>query len=324
VNAHGSPSVAAAVLTWNGAHHIEMVLDSLEHQECDPFRTLVVDNGSTDGTVDLVGQRWPWAEIVALPENVGITAGMNRCVEAASGSEFVALLNSDVELDPRWLSVLVGALRAEPAAASASGKVLSFENRHLIDRAGDAMAWSGEAIGRGRGEVDRGQYDESGEVFAACGGIGLFRTAAFDAVGGFDEQFFAYHEDTDWGFRARLAGWTSIYTPAAVAWHVGGATAGQDSPFSLYHGMRNAIWLVVKNFPARSLVRHAPELVWRHVRLVFHAVAGGRSGLLLRAWRDALRGMPAVLRKRRAVQGRATARPEDLDRVMAGGWRPLS
>src|SRR5688500_4802568 len=101
-----------------------MVLDSLEGQDLAGFRTVVVDNGSTDGTVELVRRRWPWAEVVALPQNLGITAGLNRCVEAAYGSEFVALLNQDVKLDPHWLSALVTALRADPLAASASGKVL--------------------------------------------------------------------------------------------------------------------------------------------------------------------------------------------------------
>jgi GT2 family glycosyltransferase len=318
-----APSLAVAVLTWNGAHLIGMALDSLGHQNVDGFRTVVVDNGSTDGTVGLVMERWPWAEVVALPGNVGITAGLNRCVQEAAGSEFIALVNNDVELAPSWLEELMLALRADPRAASASGKVLSFHRRELIDRAGDVMAWSGEAVGRGCGELDRGQYDEPGEVFSACAGVGLFRSAVFAEIGGFDEQFSAYHEDTDWGFRARLAGWTSVYTPSAVAWHIGSATAGPASDFSLYHGMRNAIWLIAKNYPAASLVRHAPELLWRHVLMFMRNALGGRFRLLARAWGEALRGMPAVLAKRRDVQRLKSVETKALERALVKGWRPL-
>ena len=313
--------VAAAILTWNGAHLLEMVLGSLERQDFRDFTTIVVDNGSTDGTVELVRERWPWARVVALPDNVGITAGLNKCVEAASGSEFVALLNNDVELEPRWLSELVAALRAEPTAASASGKVLRYDRPHLIDSAGDEMAWSGAAIGRGAGEVDRGQYDAPGRVFGACGGVGLFRMGAFDDVGPFDEQFEAYHEDSDWAFRAQLAGWTSVYTPAAIARHVGGASSGHDSDFALFHGMRNAIWLIVKNYPASSLLRHAPELLRRHTLLVVYNARGGRLRLLARAWVAAMRGLPAVMAKRRQVQRHATVGAAALEPVLVHDGR---
>ena len=312
----GEPSVTAVVLNWNGGHLLDTVLGSLERQDYGNVRTVVVDNGSSDGSADLVRERWPRARLVSLPANVGITAGLNCCVDAAAGSEFVALVNNDVELDPRWLSELVGALAAEPRAASASGKVLSHARPELIDRAGDEMAWSGEAVCRGAGELDRGQYDLPAEVFGTSAAAALFRTAAFEAVGPFDEQFGAYHEDTDWCFRARLMGWTSLYAPTAVALHIGSASAGRDSDFALYHGMRNAVWVIAKNYPARSLTRHAPELARRHARMVFDNTRCGRLPLLARAWRDALRGLPAVLAKRREVQRRATVDAAALEPVL--------
>jgi GT2 family glycosyltransferase len=191
--------------------------------------------------------------------------------------------------------------------------VLRYEDPRIIDRAGDEMSWSGEANGRGAGEHDRGQYDVAGPVFCACAGVGLFRMAAFEAIGMFDDQFFGFHEDTDWGLRARLAGWTSVYTPTAVARHVGGATFGTQSEFVLYHGLRNSVWTIAKNYPASSLLRHAPELLWRHAAILFHNVLGRRPGLVARAWRDAARGLPAIIAKRREVQRLRTADHAALD-----------
>jgi GT2 family glycosyltransferase len=316
MSASAAPAVAVAVLTWNDRALLERCLRSVACQDYEDFRTIVVDNGSTDGTVAALHRTWPDVEVVALPENIGITAGINRCVETAAGADLIALLNNDVELDPRWLSELVTTLTAEPQAASASGKVLRLNAPEVIDRTGDVMAWDGEAIGRGGGELDQGQYDFPGSVFAACGGMGLFRAAAFHDVGLFDADFFAYHDDTDWGFRARLAGWTSIYTPSAVAWHVGGASFGHESQFALYHGMRNAVWLIAKNYPRQSLVRHAPDLLRRHAMLVLSVTRDGRLGVLARAWRDAARGLPLILAKRREVQRRAAVEPSALETAL--------
>ncbi len=304
------------MLTWNGRELLDMVLGSIARQDLGSFRTIVVDNGSTDGTVEIVRRRWPDVEVVELGANLGITTGLNRCVEAARGSDLVALVNQDVELDPAWLSTLTAALQAAPRAASASGKVLSYHRPELIDRAGDVMAWTGEAVGRGAGEVDRGQYEEPAEVFCACAGVGLFRMRAFEHVGPFDDDFSAYHEDTDWGFRARLAGWTSIYVPGAPARHVGGASAGHQSEFALYHGMRNGLWTIAKNYPAWSLAVHAPDLLRRHALMAFYVTRGRLLPVLLRAWGDAVRGLPRVLRKRRRVQRLATVDRRTLEAAL--------
>ncbi|HEX3872627.1 MAG TPA: glycosyltransferase family 2 protein, partial [Solirubrobacteraceae bacterium] len=240
--------VTAIVLTYDGRDMLDVVVPSLRAQRYDSFTIVIVDNGSSDGTAEHVRDRWPDVDLIEIPENVGVAAALNRGVAAAPG-EYIALLNNDLELEPDWLGELVGALDRHPGAASATGKLLNFHRRDEFDAAGDLMRWSGAPDQRGHGEPDRGQYDEPAAVFSPCAGAALYRRSALTEVGPFDEDFFAYMEDIDWGFRAQLAGYASRYEPAAVAYHVGGATTARDAPRYVALQRRNQILLVIKNYP---------------------------------------------------------------------------
>src|SRR5258707_10830862 len=162
-------AVTAAILTYNGTKLLDTVLASLARQSFADFRTIVVDNGSTDGTGAWLAERWPDVEVVSLTENAGVTAGLNRCLESAEGSEFVLLLNDDVELEERCIEELVADLRVHPASGAAGAKLLDFSRRELLDGAGDTYSWAGIAHRRGQGEQDRNQYDTQPEVFGVCG-----------------------------------------------------------------------------------------------------------------------------------------------------------
>lgn len=296
------PPLTVVVLSYDGRHLLERLLPSLEAQEPRDFHTIVVDNGSRDGTAAWLARRWPAVEVVALPENLGVTAGLNACLRAAD-SELVALLNNDLVLGPDALAELVGALRAHSQAGSASAKLLDFSEPTLIDGAGDGFAWSGTATRRGHGERDRGQYDQPEDVFGACGGAAVYRRAALEHVGGFDETFSAFLEDVDWAFRAQLAGWSCRYVPSAVVYHMGSATLGPGlTDFTRYHLWRNAIWLVAKDYPAWALLRHAHHLLAGQLLQLAVACRDRKLGIWRRVMADALRGLPAVLRRRRAVQ----------------------
>src|SRR5436190_24280141 len=216
------PSVTALVLSYNGRELLDVALPTLLAQTYPDLAVTVIDNGSTDGTGGYVRERWPEVEVLRLESNIGVAAALNRGIEGADG-ELVALLNNDIELEPPWLARLVDDLKQHPQAASASGKMLRFDQRDVIDAAGDGMRWSGAGFGRGVGELDRGQYDRAEEVFSACAGAALYRRAALYDVGPFDEDFFAYLEDVDWGLRSQLRGFTSRYVPGAVAYHMRGA-----------------------------------------------------------------------------------------------------
>jgi GT2 family glycosyltransferase len=309
--------LTAAVLSYDGKHLLETMLPSLAAQTHDDLRVVVVDNGSTDGTAAWLAEAWPDVEVVRLEQNVGVTAGLNACLRAAAGSDLVALLNNDTELEPDCLARLAAALRDDPSLGSASGKLVDFHDRTVLDGAGDGFTWRGIPYRRGHGEPDDGRYDEEGPVFGACGGAAVYRTAAVEDVGGFDERFFAYYEDADWNLRAQLAGWGCRYVPSAVVFHMGSATLGRTmNDFTRYHLWRNCVWMVAKGFPAAALARHAPALLLGQALHLLDAIKDRRLSVWARALRDALRGLPAVLADRPAVQARRRARLRDLDRVV--------
>lgn len=309
------PSVHAFVLNYNGRALLDTALPSLLAQRYPSFMVTVIDNGSSDGSAAHVRERWPEVSVLELPVNVGVAAALNRGVESAAG-DLVALLNNDIELEPDWLERLVAALGEHPQAATASGKMLRFYDRDVIDAAGDGLRWSGAAINRGGGERDTGQYDRPGEVLTACAGAAVYRRRALDEVGQFDEDFFAYLEDVDWGLRAQLLGYTSRYVPAAVAYHMRGATTGRDKPRYRLPQRRNALWLLVKNYPLPALVRHAPEIVILNVGIAIQDLLDGVFGATLRGWLQAVLGLPRILRKRRAIQRSRRVGLERLNAVV--------
>jgi GT2 family glycosyltransferase len=310
-----APAVTAVVLNYNGRELLDVILPSLAAQTYPHLTVTVLDNGSTDGSAAYVRERWPDARVVALPENVGVAAALNRGLEMVK-SELVALLNNDIELEPRWLEQLVAQLRTHPEAASASGKLLRFDRRDVIDAAGDGMRWSSAAFNRGAGEPDRGQFDRAEPVFSACAGAALYRRSAFDDVGLFDEDFFAYLEDVDWSLRAQLRGHASRYVPGARGYHMRGATTGGARNRYRVMQRRNQVWLVVKNYPVGAILRRAPGILLLNAGLALQDARRGGLTSTLRGWWAALRGLPRMLRKRREIQRTRRVGLADLNDVI--------
>jgi len=308
--------LTAVVLTYDRRDLLDVILPAIERQTMPGLRVLVVDNGSSDGSAGYVRERWPDYAVLELPTNIGVAAALNRGV-AAVGSEYVALLNNDLELEPDYLQLLVQALDRHPEASSAIGKMLSFFDRTRFDGAGDVFMWSGIATHRGVGEVDAGQYDTPEAVFSPCAGAAVYRRCCFDVVGLFDEDFFAYLEDADWGLRAQLAGFSARYEPAAVSYHMGSATTSGEP--ARYNALlrRNQLWVIVKDYPASALARHASKLVVHQVAWVVTAAREGRLREQLGVLVAAARGIPGMLRKRRAVQATRQVSLAQLDAVMS-------
>jgi GT2 family glycosyltransferase len=313
--------VTAAIATYNGRGLLEVVLPSLERQSYRDFCTVVVDDCSTDESVRWLRERWPAVKVIVHPENRGVTRALNTCIAAGIDSEFVLLLNNDVELDERCVELLVGELEAHPEAAVAGAKMRDYRRRELLDGTGDVYTWAGFAYRRGQGEIDCGQYDEVTEVFGACGAVALYRKAAFERVGPFDERFYALCEDTDWAFRARLLGYSSRYVPTAIAYHVGSASLGPRlSEFTLYHNWRNQIWTILKDYPGEALLRHTPDLLLGQLAMLAVAVRHRCLGQWLRAWRDALRGLSWVLGERARIQRTRRRDRRALEPVVESGF----
>jgi len=312
--------VTAAVLNYNGRELLEVVLPSLAAQEFGDVEVVVVDDCSSDDSLEYLEREWPAIRVVPTGEsNVGVAAALNVAVGAARG-ELVALLNNDIELDPRWLGELVDALDRHPEAASVAGKLLRFDQRDVIDSTGDVFLRSATAFGRGAGERDTGQYEQEQEVFAPTGGAALYRTSALAAVGPFDESFYAYFEDVDWGLRAQLAGHRSRYVPGAVGYHMGSRTTRPTVNVRFYELQhRNTIALLLKDVPLGFIARNAHHILAHHLRSLLYSARAGLLAPHLRGLAAVAPMAPGWLRARRAILGGRRVGAAEFEGLVGAG-----
>jgi GT2 family glycosyltransferase len=298
-----APRVTAVVPNWNGERFLLTCLESLRRQSFEDFETVLVDNGSTDGSVAFASRNFPEVSVLPLPENRGFSAAVNAGIRSST-AEYVALLNNDTETDPGWLEALVEAADGCPEAGFFASKLVDFDDRGILDGAGDVLRRSGLPYRLGHGEPDRGQYDEMTFVFGACAGAAMYRRSMLDDVGLFDEDFFANCEDGDLSFRAQLAGYRCLFVPGSVVYHMGSATFGRRSPTSTRLGTRNSLCLLVKNLPAPLVPGFLPFVMAGQLsRLV---VTASTSTLMahLEGLAGALRLLPLMLKKRLEIQKR--------------------
>jgi GT2 family glycosyltransferase len=299
------PRVTVVIPNWNGERFLEICLGSLRAQTFGDFETVLVDNGSSDGSVAFVEENFPEVRLLRLPENLGFSAAANAGIRSST-TELVVLLNNDTEVDSGWLEALVRAADERPEAGFFASKLVDFRDRRLLDGAGDALRRSGLPYRLGHGEVDRGQFEREAFVFSACAAAALYRRSVFEEIGLFDEDFFSNCEDWDVGFRAQLAGYRCVYVPGSVVYHVGSAsTGGQKSALNTRLGAQNGINVLVKNLPAALIGRSLPFILAGQIsRLAITALSPG----LLKAYLSGLVGagrlLPTMLKKRREIQKR--------------------
>ncbi|HKZ27184.1 MAG TPA: glycosyltransferase family 2 protein [Rubrobacteraceae bacterium] len=298
-----TPCVTVVIPNWNGERLLSTCLGSLHKQSFRDFETIVVDNGSTDGSVALVNRNFPKVRVLTLGENRGFSAAVNAGIKA-SRAEYVALLNNDTETDPEWLGALVRAAETHPEAGLFATKLVDFYDRRLLDGAGDALRRSGLPYRLGHGEPDRGQYDRPGFVLSACAAAALYRQSMLDDVGLFDEDFFAYCEDGDLSMRAQLAGYRCLYVPEAIVYHMGSASTGKRSPFATRLGTRNGLCLLVKNLPAALVPRMLPFVLAGQLSRLLVATLTSTLRAHLRGLAGTLVLLPQMLEKRQEIQKR--------------------
>lgn len=289
-------NVDVVVPTWNGAALLPPCLESLAAQTV-PCRVIVVDNGSTDGTADLVGTRFPGVRLVALPENRGFAGGVNAGI-AASDADVVGLLNNDAVAEPEWVERALAAF-ADPRVGAVATLMLRADDPARVDSAGAALGWWSGPRDRGRGDAVA-RWTTPGTCFAACGGAAFYRRSALDAVGSFDDAYFAYFEDVDLGWRLRRAGWVTAYEPRARVRHAGGATLGHFSDRHVELLVRNELLTWTANLPLAALLLVLPRQA--KVALLYavrHRRPRAWAAGVVGAWR--LRGH--VAERRRATRG---------------------
>ena len=298
-----SPRVAVVIVNWNGEQFIEQCIKSLLSQTVKPFEIILLDNASSDNSLNIV-RKYPSVKLIALGTNTGFARGNNLAIASADPSvEWIALLNPDAFADSNWLENLLISAQKNPRFSAFGCKQINAVRPKILDGEGDSYHFSGLVWRSGFGNsISRQGYAES-EIFSPCAAAALYRRRAFQEVGGFDEDYFCYVEDVDLGFRLRLAGYQCLYVPSAVVHHVGsGTTGGQKSDFSVYHGHRNLVWTYVKNMPGFLFWICLPwHLALNVVEFVYFALRG-QSGVVWRAKRDAFLGLPLAWQKRKKIQ----------------------
>lgn len=253
---------AVIIPNYNGAAYLEDCLRSLEANKTELFDVIVVDNGSDDGSQNIApalsGER-TWISQIRLEENTGFSKAVNEGIRAAR-TEYVILLNNDTKAAPDFVERLVEAADADAGIFSAGAKMLSMREPDRIDGAGDFYCALGWAFARGKGQ-SAGRYAKPGQIFSACAGAALYRREMLDRIGLFDEKHFAYLEDVDLGYRARLYGFQNVYAPGAVVYHAGSAVSGsRHNAFKVGLSSRNSVYLVYKNMPLWQILLNAPFL----------------------------------------------------------------
>ncbi|MDD5557018.1 MAG: glycosyltransferase family 2 protein [bacterium] len=311
----GRAPITVIIPNYNGERWLRGCLDALSRQTAGGFSVLVVDNGSTDGSLRILRERAAAVSVLPLPRNEGFAAAVNAGIRATAG-EFVALLNNDTEVRPDWLAELVAVLERRPDVAFCASRMLDFRDRSVIDSAGDCFALNGRSVPRGFLAPDGPPYDREEEVFGACAGAALYRRRLFDEIGLFDERFVSYKEDVDLDFRAQLRDRRCLYAPRAVCHHIGGATSGRRrSDAAVRLSARNGVTTFVKNMPAAFLPRALPALLFDLLLQAGYQILKGRQAApLIRGLAGALGHLPHALAERRRIQ--AGARP-DLRRLAA-------
>ena len=314
------------MLNYNGRRFLDVCLESLLSQELDGgFEILVLDNGSSDGSVDHVRQRFSEVRALALDRNLGFAGAYNVGFAEAAG-EHVVLLNNDTRARPGWLAALVRAAESDPRVGAVTSKLVFMHSPDTIQNAGGLLLTDGSGGDRGSGEPDRGQYERREEVFAVCGAAVLLTRRMLEDVGGLDDSFFAYYEDTDLSWRMRLRGWKVLYEPAAVVEHVHSGTSTEWSPFFVFHVDRNRLFMILKNAPPGFVLKAFWGFGSRAARMSFLTLLGrpGPGGPTRPSRRPASRArvrlqvvlslalhLPEMLAKRRRIRrGRRVADAE--------------
>lgn len=247
-------SVSIVIPNYNGERYLQKCLDSIMIQSLQPDEIIVIDNDSHDNSMDIIRRYGNKIKTIIMDKNYGFSVAVNRGIKE-SKCDYVALLNNDTELQPQWLEKLVECISSDDNIFACCSKMLRYDNRNIIDDAGDfytALGWEQKI---GDGAHDDTDYLTSREVFSACAGAAIYRRSVFDRIGYFDENFFAYMEDVDISYRAKVYGYKNFYCAEAKVYHIGSATSGSKyNDFKVKLASRNNIYLIHKNMTLWQII----------------------------------------------------------------------
>lgn len=291
-----SCKVTVVIPNYNGIKYLDDCLKALYScgDEC-KFHTIVIDNGSTDGSEKFL-EKWPEVEGIMLSENTGFCHAVNLGIEKST-TDFVILLNNDTKVLPGFVSKLYEAISRDDKIFSVSAAMLMWDKPELLDDAGDRLNVLGWAYARGKGKP-KADYNEATEVLAACGGAAIYRKSILETIGCFDENHFAYLEDIDLGYRARIYGYKNMYEPKACVLHFGSASSGSRyNPWKTKMAAANNIYVIYKNMPFLQLLLNLPFLLLGYIIKYIFFVRKGMG-------KEYLEGLKAGIKKSFSKQGK--------------------
>lgn len=313
--------VSVILLNWNGKEFLHQSITSVLNQTYSPIELLIIDNSSTDGSAEWIKENFPSLALIENKDNLGFAKAINQGIRIAQG-EYLIPLNFDVVLTDNFVEEMLRATEEDENIGSVSGKLLRFVQQGeepYIDSTSHIIYRNRLAVNRGESEVDGGQYDTPEEVFGTCGAAPLYRREMLEdiKVEGeyYDESFFAFWEDIDLDWRARLRGWKCWYNPRAVAYHQRGGPSIRRSKVVEYYNYRNRYLVILKNDKFFSLLKAFPQIIFTEL------LKGGallvRCPRALGSWMDLARLVPSVLAKRRVIQQRRVLSQREIEKWLA-------
>lgn len=325
--------VAIIVINWNGKHLLEECLNSIEKQDYENFKIIFVDNGSIDGSVGFVREKFSKIDVIELKENTGFAyannVGMHRAFEDPD-VKYVAILNNDAMVEKSWLSEMMKVIERDGKIGSVAPKIRKYYKRDVIDSIGNAIHMDGGGVSNHINETDNGQYDNILELFGPSGCAALYSKEMLKDVEifneFFDNDFFAYFEDIDLNWRARLRGWKCYFASKALVYHKHSETTGLYSPFKAFYTHRNRYFVVIKNFPINLLPKAAWSLLGGYAYSILSIKKNKgpsarfveKSGFLeaikiiTKGWADILMNTPKMIKKRIYIQKHRVVSDKDI------------
>ena len=293
--------VSVIIPNWNGRRHLKVCLESLRRQSYQDFEVILVDNGSIDGSVEFVKENFPEVTILQFEKNRGFSAAVNAGIKYSRG-DYVALLNNDTEAHCDWLRELRAGFEEGGTVGFCASKVLFYDQRNIINSAGDAVSVTGYAWNIGRDSQDDGRFDSKRYVFGASAAASIYRRQMLKDIGLFDEDYFAYFEDVDLSFRAQLRGYKCLYVPNAVIYHWEGGGSRRHGDLAVFYIERNALLNLVKNVPFLILFRYAYTILLGHAHRFVVCLCRGRLPVWVSAKLSTLPYLFKFWKKRREIQ----------------------
>ena len=294
---------------------IGMCLDSLNQSDFYSYEVIVIDNGSVDGSLEMIEKNYPLVRLIKNPENMGFAVACNQGIKAAKG-EYIILLNNDIEVESNWLTKLYEGMERHPECGMGTTKMMFLDQRDVFYNTGDLFhAWSAGG-GRGQGEKDIGQYEEEDYVFGACAGAGIYRRNFFEKVGVFDEDFFIFAEDVDINMRGQLQGFKCVYLPKAKVYHIGTATVGLYSDRYIYLCKRNDIFVLIRNYSLKLYFKYLWTILTHQLNDIKYFTYRGQGVVLFKSKIDVFKMLIPMLIRRFSIQKSRTVTDKKIDHLI--------